>query len=185
MRDTSRWVPFIEDQKRLTRSSDMATPDRRQYCLRLTQPNLSARERRGLVDTLSKADRSRLMRQVRRIDTRPEMRLRRLLHSMGRRFRVHKVDLPGTPDVVLPRSKVAIFVHGCFWHRHPGCKKATTPAENARFWQEKFADNRSRDRRKARLLRRLGWKVLVVWECETANLETLTRRLARLLPPQR
>lgn|SRR5581483_1920266 len=121
------------------------------------------------------------MQLVRRKDTRPEIRLRRLLHGMGCRFRVHRADLPGTPDVVLVKQKLAIFVHGCFWHRHAGCKKTTSPANNAKFWQEKFEANLLRDRRKARQLKKQGWKAVVVWECETENLKKLKQRLQRLL----
>lgn len=110
-------------------------------------------------------------------DTKPEMVVRRLLHAIGRRFRLHRRDLPGTPDIVLPASRKAIFVHGCFWHRHEGCAKATTPKTRAEFWQEKFDRNVARDARKEAELRAAGWDVTTVWECETRDLAALEIRL--------
>lgn len=110
-------------------------------------------------------------------DTNPEMVVRRLLHAIGRRFRLHRRDLPGTPDIVLPASRKAIFVHGCFWHRHEGCAKATTPKTRAEFWQEKFDRNVARDARKEAELRAAGWDVTTVWECETRDLAALEIRL--------
>jgi DNA mismatch endonuclease (patch repair protein) len=109
------------------------------------------------------------MAKVRRTNTRPERVVRSLLHRLGYRFRLHRKDLPGTPDIVLPKYRIAIFVHGCFWHRHYRCKKTTKPAHNAAFWEAKFDANRTRDRRKAAALRRAGWKVIVLWECETES----------------
>lgn len=113
-------------------------------------------------------------------DSQPELVVRRLAHALGYRFRLHRRDLPGTPDVVFPRLGKAIFVHGCFWHRH-GCKKTTTPATNRAFWDDKFATNRQRDRRVVRRLLALGWAVLVVWECQTKKQGWLTSRLDRFL----
>lgn len=110
-------------------------------------------------------------------DTKPELIVRRILHALGRRFRLHRRDLPGTPDIVLPAPRKAIFVHGCFWHRHEGCRKATTPKTRVEFWQEKFERNVERDRRKERELREAGWDVLTVWECETRDHEGLKQRL--------
>lgn len=98
-------------------------------------------------------------------DTKPEMELRRLLHAAGFRFRLHAKDLPGRPDIVLPRHRAAIFVHGCFWHRHSGCRYATTPDNNAAFWAKKFATNVARDAAKEQALTDAGWRVMVVWEC--------------------
>jgi len=106
-------------------------------------------------------------------DTKPEMVVRRMLHAMGRRFRLHRRDLPGTPDIVLPTARKAIFVHGCFWHRHEGCSKATTPKTRAEFWQQKFAANVERDARKEAQLRKAGWDVIIVWECETRDAASL------------
>jgi DNA mismatch endonuclease (patch repair protein) len=125
--------------------------------------------------------RSALMSRVRARDTTPELCVRRLLHAMGFRFRLHAAELPGRPDIVLPRHETAIFVHGCYWHRHARCRRATTPVANRSFWLEKFAANRRRDRRNARRLARAGWRVLVVWECQTREPEQLARRLAREL----
>lgn len=121
--------------------------------------------------------RSRIMKAVRQKHTAPEMRVRRTLHSLGYRFRVQRKDLPGTPDVVLPRHQVAIFVHGCFWHRHKDCPKATTPKTRVQFWTQKFRDNVDRDRRKVKALLEAGWRVLVVWECETRSDEDLAKLL--------
>ncbi|HVA50079.1 MAG TPA: DNA mismatch endonuclease Vsr [Pirellulales bacterium] len=133
------------------------------------------------MDMLTGAQRSALMGRVRGKDTKPELALRRLLHRMGYRFRLHRRDLPGSPDLVLPRFKLAIFVHGCFWHRHPRCRLATTPATNSAFWLEKFRTNRKRDRRNQRQLAAAGWRVLVVWQCELAQVDKLKERLRGLI----
>lgn len=114
-------------------------------------------------------------------DTKPEMVVRRMLHAMGRRFRLHRRDLPGTPDIVLPAAKKAIFVHGCFWHRHPGCSKATTPKTRTDFWNDKFDRNVERDGRKERELRAAGWDVYTIWECETRDMTALNHRLQEWL----
>lgn len=124
--------------------------------------------------------RSRIMAAVPQRDSKPEMVVRRLVHAMGYRYRLHVRDLSGSPDVVLPRLSKIIFVHGCFWHRHR-CRKATTPATRKRFWLEKFELNRARDRRNNRTLRRQGWDVLVVWECQTRKADWLEDRLADFL----
>lgn len=121
--------------------------------------------------------RSRIMRSVPRANTKPELLIRKLLHGFGLRFRLHRADLPGSPDIVLPRYRAVIFVHGCFWHRHPGCRYSTTPKTRQDYWLPKFANNVERDARKEAQLRELGWRVLVVWECETKNIEALERRL--------
>jgi DNA mismatch endonuclease (patch repair protein) len=131
------------------------------------------------MDNVAPAVRSRIMSSVGRRDTRPEVLVRQLLHSLGYRFRLHRRDLPGTPDVVLPRHQLAVFVHGCFWHRHAGCRRTTTPADNRDYWLAKFGRNVARDRRNRADLRRAGWRVLVVWECEVRNPERLTARLRR------
>ena len=122
-----------------------------------------------MVDFLSPAERSERMSRIRSTNTSPEVALRRELHAMGFRFRLHCKDLPGKPDIVLPRYRTAIFVHGCFWHRHDGCKVATTPKSNAGFWQEKFDRNVARDARSEELLKAQGWTVIVVWECELSS----------------
>jgi DNA mismatch endonuclease (patch repair protein) len=123
----------------------------------------------SMADTLSPAERSVRMSRIRGRDTRPELVLRRILHALGLRYRLQGKGLPGTPDLVFPRHKVVVFVHGCFWHRHAGCKIASTPKSNTAFWTEKFAKNVARDARMASSLEQLGWRVLVVWECELAN----------------
>lgn len=131
-----------------------------------------------MSDPLAGERRSALMRLVRRSDTTPEVVVRRLLHALGVRFRLHRKDLPGTPDIVLPGRRTVIFVHGCFWHRHEGCPKATSPITRRDFWAEKFAANIARDATKTAALEENGWKVLVVWECETLDRYMLALRLA-------
>ena len=103
-----------------------------------------------------------------------------MLHRLGYRFRLQRRDLPGSPDIVLPRHQTAVFVHGCFWHRHPGCRYTTTPKTRADFWARKFEQNVDRDHRKEQQLREMGWSVVVVWECELRNPSSLTERLARI-----
>ncbi len=136
-----------------------------------------------MPDQFSPAERSRVMRAVKSGDTTPELIVRRIVHSLGYRFRLHRRDLPGQPDIVLPRLGKAIFVHGCFWHRHACDAGQSTPATRLEYWQAKFDRNIARDRRTLRRLRREGWSVLVVWECQTrtAKREALTSRLERFL----
>ena len=132
-------------------------------------------------DPLNAGQRSELMSRIRSKDTKPEMRVRRLLHGMGYRYRLHAKELPGRPDLVFrPRRKV-IFVHGCFWHRHDGCARATTPKTRTSYWEDKFRKNVARDRRNLLELTGLGWDAIVVWECETRELERLAAKLARFL----
>ena len=121
------------------------------------------------------------MSRVRGIDTSPEMAVRRAAHRLGFRFRLHRRDLPGKPDLVFPRLKKIVFVHGCFWHRHPGCRKATMPKSNVAMWKEKFARNVARDEAAETALKKAGWKVLVVWQCETKDERLLESRLKRFL----
>ena len=121
------------------------------------------------------------MSRVRGKDTKPEMAVRRMLHQAGYRFRLHRRDLPGTPDLVFPSRKTAVFVHGCFWHRHEHCRRASTPKTRVEFWKEKFHRNVQRDRVNQNRLEQAGWKVIIVWECETTNLESLGARLRREL----
>jgi DNA mismatch endonuclease (patch repair protein) len=123
------------------------------------------------------------MSRVRGKDTTPEMRVRRALHALGYRFRLHRRDLPGRPDIVLPKYQTAIFVHGCFWHRHPGCKKASVPKSRPEYWHQKFATNAERDIRTQVELEKMGWKVGIVWECETKSEDELDRILKKLLSP--
>lgn len=121
------------------------------------------------------------MSRIRSQDTKPEMAVRRMLFGMGVRYRLHRAGLPGKPDIVLGPRRLVIFVHGCFWHRHDGCRHATMPTGNREFWQAKLEGNAARDLRHQAELKKLGWRVAVVWECETANPVRLLRRLARLV----
>lgn len=130
-----------------------------------------------MVDKLTPERRSWNMSQVRSKDTKPEQIVRSLLHRQGFRFRLHRKDLPGHPDIVLPKYATVILVHGCFWHRHEGCSDATTPKSRSEFWKKKFTENIMRDKRTTSALRAKGWRVIVVWECETSMVEVLTQRL--------
>lgn len=121
------------------------------------------------------------MSRVRDRDTKPEMTVRRLLYGLGFRYRLHRRDLPGTPDIAFIGRKKAVFVHGCFWHRHNGCKKASMPKTRVKFWKAKFDKNTKRDKRKLSAIRKLGWEILVVWECETKNLGQLQIKLTGFL----
>ena len=120
------------------------------------------------------------MSHVKSKDTTPEKIVRSWLHRHGYRFRLHRKDLPGSPDVVLPKHRAVVFVHGCFWHRHPGCGKATIPEDNREFWQAKFEKNVARDRRVRDELEALGWRVFVVWGCEIRKKDLQEKRLLRL-----
>jgi DNA mismatch endonuclease, patch repair protein len=118
-----------------------------------------------------------MMSGIRGIDTRPERKIRRLLHAAGYRFRLH-ASLPGRPDIVLRRHRIAIFVHGCFWHRHQACRYSTIPSSNSEFWREKLARNVARDIANERLLLEAGWRVLVVWECAIRDRKARADRLS-------
>ena len=135
----------------------------------------------GLMDIVSPEKRSQMMAGIRGKNTRPEMLVRRLVHGMGFRYRLHRKDLPGSPDLVFPRLRKVIFVHGCFWHRHPGCKFAYTPKSNKQFWLEKLEANTRRDARALKALDALGWDILVVWECEASDLPSLSQKMASFL----
>ncbi len=121
------------------------------------------------------------MRRIKGVNTQPEIAVRRLLHSMGYRFRLHRKDLPGTPDIVMPSKHVIVLVHGCFWHQHTGCRRATFPSTRREFWIPKLTRNAERDRQVGRQLRKLGWRVLTVWECEIDKLAKLEARVRRFL----
>jgi DNA mismatch endonuclease (patch repair protein) len=125
-----------------------------------------------MADSLTKEKRSWNMSRIRSKDTSPEKKVRSLLHKMGYRFRLHRKDLPGKPDIVLPKYKTVIEVRGCYWHRHKGCKNATTPKTNTAFWKKKFADNVKRDKENQKKLEELGWKVIILWECEIIESST-------------
>jgi DNA mismatch endonuclease (patch repair protein) len=133
-----------------------------------------------MADFLSPEDRSVRMSRIRGVDTVPELIVRRHLHSVGFRYRLHDRSLPGRPDLVLPRHKVVIFVNGCFWHAHR-CQKGRIPASRSKFWEAKFAANQARDARNARRLRRVGWRVLTVWECTLGNTSKRSRTLDNLV----
>ena len=122
-----------------------------------------------MVDIVTPAKRSQMMAGIQSRNTKPELTVRRMLHGSGYRFRLHRRDLPGVPDIVMPGRKVAIFVHGCFWHQHVGCRHARMPATRPDFWQSKLQANVERDRHAVGQLRILGWRVLCVWECSTRN----------------
>lgn len=130
-----------------------------------------------MVDIVDEATRSRMMRAIGPRNTAPELAVRRYLHAAGLRFRLHSASLPGRPDLVFPGRRAVLFVHGCFWHRHRGCKFATQPATNRAFWNRKFSENVERDKRKSRALRKAGWRVLVIWQCQV-NSQSILRRLA-------
>jgi DNA mismatch endonuclease, patch repair protein len=122
-----------------------------------------------MADTITAERRSWNMSRIKGANTAPEKQLRSLLHAAGYRFRLHHSQLPGRPDIVLPRYRAAVFVHGCFWHRHSGCRYATTPSTREEFWIGKFAATVARDARKEQELAAAGWRVITVWECELAN----------------
>ncbi len=119
------------------------------------------------MDVVSRSKRSKMMAGIGSKDTKPELQVRKFLHANGFRFRLHRKDLPGKPDIVLPKINTCIFVHGCFWHRH-NCKKGKhLPKSNVEFWEEKLDKNKVRDEKNKKALQRLGWKVFVIWECQT------------------
>lgn len=130
-----------------------------------------------MADFVSKSERSRMMSSVKSRDTKPEVRVRSAAHQLGLRFRLHRKDLPGRPDLVFPRWRVVIFVHGCFWHQHSGCSRATIPQSNHEFWREKFRKNMERDAQNLRDLIELGWRPEIIWECETKSRDQLIDRL--------
>jgi len=134
------------------------------------------------VDIITPTQRSALMARIRGRDTGPERSVRRLLHGLGYRFRLHVSDLPGRPDIAFRSRRIVIFVHGCFWHRH-NCGLAYSPKTRPEFWQTKFEQNVRRDKMVQRALKRAGWRVVVVWECEIVRLSKLTARLTKLLGP--
>lgn len=135
------------------------------------------------MDTISPERRSENMRRIRGKDTRPELIVRRTLFSLGYRYRLHSDKLPGKPDVVFPTQRKAIFIHGCFWHNHSyrGCKIARFPKSNSGYWAEKLRRNVERDAARRADLRKMGWKVMVIWECQTKSIERQLGRIRRFL----
>jgi DNA mismatch endonuclease, patch repair protein len=138
---------------------------------------MKTRKRSNPIDP----ERSALMARVRRRHSAPEQAVRKILRSLEIPYRLHRRSLPGTPDIVLPDRRYVIFVHGCFWHRHASCSKATMPKSRISFWVDKFEKNVTRDRRNTRAIRKLGWKVVTVWECQCEHPEKLSKRLKRSL----
>jgi len=134
-----------------------------------------------VVDIISEERRSWNMSRIRSKNTKPEMVVRSMLHRMGFRFRLHDRKLPGNPDIVLPKYKTLIFVHGCFWHRHSGCSYAYTPKSRVEFWESKFQKNVYNDQKNIRVLRELGWQVKVIWECETNGTDKLAETITSFL----
>ena len=131
-----------------------------------------------MADFISKDRRSEIMRSIRASNTKPELLVRSVLHRLGYRFRLHRKDLPGTPDIVLPGHRVVIFVHGCFWHGCEKCDKGTRiPKTNTEFWREKIERNRERDRQAIANLASTSWRVMIVWQCETSDVQKLASRL--------
>jgi len=133
------------------------------------------------VDRVSSEKRTLIMAAIRSKDTLPELAVRRLVHGLGYRYRLHAKDLPGCPDLVFSGRRKIIFVHGCFWHRHPRCRYSTTPKSHVDFWLAKFEKNVARDRRERRELKKMGWSVLVAWQCELKNLQRLSQRIKAFL----
>lgn len=133
------------------------------------------------MDAISPEKRSRIMAANKSRNTKPELAVRRILHAMGFRFRLHRKDLPGCPDVVLPKYKTVILINGCFWHQHTGCKLASKPSTRQDFWEAKLSRNVERDSENIAKLTALGWRVIVVWECELKKTSDLTERLVTSL----
>jgi DNA mismatch endonuclease (patch repair protein) len=138
-----------------------------------------------MVDHLTPEKRSWNMSRVRSRDTGPEMKVRKLLFSIGYRYRLNVKTLPGKPDIVLKKWNTVIFVHGCFWHRHKGCKDATTPKTRTEWWTQKFRKNILNDQEKQRALKSFGWNVIVIWECEIKNKTVLTDKINTILNTQK
>ena len=134
-----------------------------------------------MVDTVSPETRSRIMSRIRSKGMKPEMRVRRLLHGLGYRYRLHRSDLPGRPDLVFPARRKVIFVNGCFWHKHLCCPRVRIPTSNREYWEAKLERNRARDERNLGLLEGLGWGALTVWECELRDMDAATARMVGFL----
>ncbi|PMV85181.1 MULTISPECIES: very short patch repair endonuclease [unclassified Pseudomonas] len=133
------------------------------------------------MDIVDSATRSRMMAAIRGKNTGPEIVVRRYLHALGYRFRIHRKDLPGKPDIVMPKLRTCIFVHGCFWHRHPDCRYAYAPKSRLDFWLPKFAKTVERDLAAQNALHELGWNVVIIWECETKKIELLRQKINEAL----
>ncbi|MGA0594591.1 very short patch repair endonuclease [Enterovirga sp. CN4-39] len=136
-----------------------------------------------MTDIMTPAQRSARMALIRGANTKPELQVRRLLHGMGYRFRLHRRDLPGRPDIVFPARRKLFFVHGCFWHHHEGCRVGHLPKTRQDYWKQKFATNKERDARNLSDVITLGWDAQVIWECEVKDVAALSDRLRALLGP--
>ena len=134
-----------------------------------------------MADIFEREKRSEIMSRIRGRDTKPELVVRRIAHGLGFRYRLHRKDLPGCPDLVFPRYRAVIMVHGCFWHRHPDCKYAYSPKTRVQFWENKFKGNVVRDRRNELALSDRGWRTMVIWECETKDHESVAARVTSFL----
>jgi DNA mismatch endonuclease, patch repair protein len=134
-----------------------------------------------MADIMTREQRSERMSRVRNKNSRAEKLVRSVLHGLGYRFRLHVAGLPGSPDIVLPKHRTVILVHGCYWHRHGVCRQLTIPASNPAFWRKKFAENKRRDQRTMRALQKLGWRVLVIWECQAKNVEKIRDKVQKHL----
>ncbi|WP_124427360.1 very short patch repair endonuclease [Pseudomonas orientalis] len=145
------------------------------------------------ADIVTPEQRSKNMSRIKGKNTKPEMTVRTLCHELGLRYRLHRKDLPGTPDLVFPKHRLCLFVHGCFWHRHPGCKYAYTPKSRLDFWLPKLAKNVERDTEAQRALEASGWRVSIIWECQTKNRDALRTEIQKMIstnssantPPQK
>ncbi|MGO6795696.1 DNA mismatch endonuclease Vsr [Rhizobium ruizarguesonis] len=135
------------------------------------------------MDIVTREQRSRMMSGIRGKNTGPELAVRKAAHALGYRFRLHRKDLPGSPDLVFPRKNTVVFVHGCYWHRHEGCRYCYTPKSNIEFWATKFKNNIARDKRVREELEHLGWRVVTLWECETTDVDDLRIRLKEVFRP--
>lgn len=135
------------------------------------------------MDIVTREQRSRMMSGIRGKNTGPELAVRKTAHALGYRFRLHRKDLPGSPDLVFPRKNTVVFVHGCYWHRHEGCRHCYTPKSNIEFWAAKFKKNIARDERVREELEQRGWRVVTLWECETADEDDLRIRLKEVFRP--
>lgn len=134
-----------------------------------------------MADTVPSEARSRIMARIKSKGMKPEMQVRRLLHGLGYRYRLHRPDLPGRPDLVFPSRRKVVFVNGCFWHRHDGCPRVRVPATNREYWVAKLERNHARDTRNIALLQEQGWEILTVWECELRDVTTITEKMVEFL----
>jgi DNA mismatch endonuclease (patch repair protein) len=174
-----RCAPLLRIRGKREAGMWLASCSHREHSGTALGDSLSTRE--DMPDFLSAKARSAHMRRIRKIDTKPELEVRRLVHRLGFRFRLHRRDLPGTPDLVFPRLKKGILVHGCFWHQHPGCRLARVPKSRLDYWEPKLRRNQERDSTARAELTSRGWKILVVWECETDDVAVLEPRLEAFL----